>query len=130
MKKIIKKILIYFLWDWEKIHNEYKFNMTRREALLRHDIYEIQMQVNGLENRITDFAKDHVTMWIDFCLATEDTTSIIILSRINKQERVEIINKKFATIKELEALIKEIKMSDKWVFRDYPHLLKFNPNYF
>ena len=97
----------------KKINDNWKYISTlfEQNILNKENIKDLFKTVNKI-------SKDSVTMWLDISCWKEDGTSIIILSRIKWEERVEFINRRFSNIWEVEKFIKSIKKDDDNVYID------------
>ena len=76
--------------------------------------------IKDLFKTLNKISKDSVTMWLDISSCKEDSTFIIVLSRIKWKEIVRSINRRFNNIWELENFVRSIKKDDDNVYIDKP----------
>lgn len=131
----IQKFILYFISEYieefsiKPLHE--KIDIQKKEQKNINNKLEDQNNLNY--RNIKDLFKitnklynSSITLWLDISSCKEDTTSIIILSRIKWKERVEFIERKFNNIWEVENLIKSIKRDNENIYIDRPHNFWFN----
>ena len=122
-------MLLYFLDDYikeqiKKPSKELEMKIDKQNKTIK----SLKRYWSSLKDTIDLLTNKSITMAMDVAMDNNDYTEIVIMSRKNWKEIVEIFHKKFNNMHEIEMLIREI--TNKWVninlVKDLPMWFNFN----